>query len=663
MPDMNDINTALSHIDPADRNTWVKIGAALKTELGEDGFNTWDNWSQNADNYDAKAARSTWKSLKPGYVNIGTLFYHASQNGYKPSREVASAPRKPKINAETRKQIQAAAAAATQQENLRVKLLAQNIWSQSRKASPDHPYLQRKQITDQTCLTSVRLNQYKGQNNIIVPIFYNGEIVNLESIREDGSKKLLSNGQVKGAYGLIGDISKLENGLYFAEGYATAASIHAATRAPVIITINAGNISEVAKHLAHTIPHDTRVVFAADNDANATGFKKAVEAQKHLPNSRVLMPAFSMHATHQFMQTHDGKLPSDFNDLHVISGLDEVRNQFSQLNVEHSTPKSEIDYPEGVTYTNEIPDYSPESMGFSADSSDGKSATTESTIHTTLKNTGSTRTSASQETASQDQPVNTIEHVQEQSAEAAPIKHDSWRPSRLLQFMHPHPPHPMPDEIDKHYFRIGDNNYHHKKKPEVCAFIDKGNQLKTDLNSSIVVGSLITIAESRGWNAIKVTGNAEFKRSVWIEASLRGMNVHGYKPSEIDHAMLEGRRKEKENRTNNASRNEKSTASPESKSHKQLMAESFLNDKPKDAIAKYPELAGAYAGVEAMRRKIQSAGLPQAAEKAAMDKATEIAAHSISKGQIPKMQVVEEETTTTITTTIHETEETKELVR
>ena len=375
-------------------------------------------------------------------MNIGTLFYHASQNGYKPSREVASAPRKPKINAETRKQIQAAAAAATQQENLRVKLLAQNIWSQSRKASPDHPYLQRKQITDQTCLTSVRLNQYKGQNNIIVPIFYNGEIVNLESIREDGSKKLLSNGQVKGAYGLIGDISKLENGLYFAEGYATAASIHAATRAPVIITINAGNISEVAKHLAHTIPHDTRVVFAADNDANATGFKKAVEAQKHLPNSRVLMPAFSMHATHQFMQTHDGKLPSDFNDLHVISGLDEVRNQFSQLNVEHSTPKSEIDYPEGVTYTNEIPDYSPESMGFSADSPDGKSATTESTIHTTLKNTGSTRTSASQETASQDQPVNTIEHVQEQSAEAAPIKHDSWRPSRLLQFMHPHPPIP-----------------------------------------------------------------------------------------------------------------------------------------------------------------------------------------------------------------------------
>lgn len=663
MSDINDINTALSHIDPADRNTWVKVGAALKTELGEDGFSVWDNWSQNADNYDAKAAHSTWKSLKPGYVNIGTLFYHASQNGYKPSREVASAPRKPKMNAEARKQTQAAAAAATQQENLRVKSLAQNIWRQSRQANSEHPYLKRKQITDRTCLASVRLNQYKGQNNIIFPIFHNGEIVNLESIREDGSKKLLSNGQVKGAYGLIGDISKLENGLYFAEGYATAASIHAATRAPVIITINAGNIPEVAKHLAHTIPHDTRVVFAADNDVNATGFKKAVEAQKHLPNSRVLMPAFSMHAIHQFMQTHDGKLPSDFNDLHVISGLGEVRNQFSQLNVEHSTPKSEIDYPEGVTYTNEIPDYSPESMGFSADSSDGKSATTESTIHTTLKNTGSTRTSASQETASQDQPVNTIEHVQEQSAEAAPIKHDSWRPSRLLQFMHPHPPHPMPDEIDKHYFRIGDNNYHHKKNPEVCAFVDKGNQLKTELNSSIVVSSLITIAESRGWNVIKVTGNTEFKRFVWMEASLRGMNVHGYKPSEIDHAMLEKRRKEKENRTNNASRNEKSTASPESKSHKQLMAESFLNDKPKDAIAKYPELAGAYAGVEAMRRKIQSAGLPQAAEKAAMDKATEIAAHSISKGQIPKMQVVEEETTTTITTTIHETEETKELVR
>jgi putative DNA primase/helicase len=34
-----------------DRELWVRVGMAIKSELGEDGFNLWDEWSRAADNY------------------------------------------------------------------------------------------------------------------------------------------------------------------------------------------------------------------------------------------------------------------------------------------------------------------------------------------------------------------------------------------------------------------------------------------------------------------------------------------------------------------------------------------------------------------------------------------------------------------------------------
>ena len=74
MSDIDDIRSALSYIDSHDRDTWWQVGAAVKDELGENGYDLWDEWSQRADNYDNRAAKSTWKSLKPGNFSIGTVW-------------------------------------------------------------------------------------------------------------------------------------------------------------------------------------------------------------------------------------------------------------------------------------------------------------------------------------------------------------------------------------------------------------------------------------------------------------------------------------------------------------------------------------------------------------------------------------------------------------
>lgn len=38
MSDIDDIRSALSYIDSQDRDTWWQVGAAVKDELGENGY-------------------------------------------------------------------------------------------------------------------------------------------------------------------------------------------------------------------------------------------------------------------------------------------------------------------------------------------------------------------------------------------------------------------------------------------------------------------------------------------------------------------------------------------------------------------------------------------------------------------------------------------------
>jgi putative DNA primase/helicase len=106
----------------------------------------------------------------------------------------------------------------------------------------NHPYLAAKGIT----AASVPLSVCAKIPTKAICIYWcrsytSAKIVNLQSINQDGSKRFLAGGQVKGGYAVVGDASKtengIENGIVIAEGYATAASIHQATGKPVIVAV------------------------------------------------------------------------------------------------------------------------------------------------------------------------------------------------------------------------------------------------------------------------------------------------------------------------------------------------------------------------------------------------------------------------------------------
>ena len=76
---------------------------------------------------------------------------------------------------------------------------------------------------------------------------------------------------------------------------------------------------------------------------------------------------------------------------------------------------------------------------------------------------------------------------------------------------------------------------------KAVAFHDHGTRLATDQTHPAVVRDLAAIAEHRGWRAIQVKGEDDFRREVWLEARARGLEVKGYKPRERDQQELDRR--------------------------------------------------------------------------------------------------------------------------
>ena len=94
------LTTALYSIPAEDRDTWVQMGMAIKSELGDAGFTLWDAWSQRFDRYKAADARAVWRSIKGRYngVSIGSLYHQAKEYGW-----LGEAPARHQPSAEERR--------------------------------------------------------------------------------------------------------------------------------------------------------------------------------------------------------------------------------------------------------------------------------------------------------------------------------------------------------------------------------------------------------------------------------------------------------------------------------------------------------------------------------------------------------------------------------
>jgi hypothetical protein len=95
-------------------------------------------------------------------------------------------------------------------------------------------------------------------------------------------------------------------------------------------------------------------------------------------------------------------------------------------------------------------------------------------------------------------------------------------------------PH-VPEDVRKRFVQVGAKYFF----PDGArAFTDRGHRLTTPSENTEVIKSLVSIAHARGWNEITVTGTERFRRDAWHEARLLGLEVRGYKPTDVEDQRL-----------------------------------------------------------------------------------------------------------------------------
>lgn len=193
------------------------------------------------------------------------------------------------------------------------------IWAASLPVS-EHAYLDKKAVLNH----GLRLSR----DDLVVQVLdSDGVVHNLQFIKPNGDKKFLFGGRVEGcSFTIPGGPD-----LYLCEGYATGATIHAATGGTVICCFNAGNIEPVALEVRRICP-DQDIVICADNDrftGGNPGIKFAENAAKRI-NASVVFPVFN--------DDDETLKHTDFNDLAKISSIDAVKTQIKTPNKKQPFP-------------------------------------------------------------------------------------------------------------------------------------------------------------------------------------------------------------------------------------------------------------------------------------------------------------------------------------
>ncbi|CAM3291924.1 toprim domain-containing protein [Halomonas lysinitropha] len=152
--------------------------------------------------------------------------------------------------------------ARREQEHAQAAAQARQRWEHGRPPDPGHAYLKAKEVKP--------YGLRQQGDTLLVPLFFNGALVNLQRIAPDGGKRFLPRARLKDTASLVGRLAGAGR-VYLAEGWATAATLHEATGHPVVAAMTANNLATVARTLRQRLPSEVAITVAADNDQNTPG--------------------------------------------------------------------------------------------------------------------------------------------------------------------------------------------------------------------------------------------------------------------------------------------------------------------------------------------------------------------------------------------------------
>lgn len=215
-------------------------------------------------------------------------------------------------------------------------------YNQAHWAYSNHPYLKKKGFSENFYLKQDSrgslLIPLRDENNKIWSvqrIFPNGDkIIGIIKTKEEKEQGIEYSAKKSGCFHIVGAKS-LEHCKEFiiTEGFATAATIHKVLNKPVIMGVDAGNLVKIVETLKNKFKN-VPITLIADNDRKRElkglsniGVETAKEIQQKFSDVKIIIPKISNQEAEQGM--------SDFNDIYLKKGLNEVRKQLNFIDFQN----------------------------------------------------------------------------------------------------------------------------------------------------------------------------------------------------------------------------------------------------------------------------------------------------------------------------------------
>ncbi len=184
------------------------------------------------------------------------------------------------------------------------------------------PYLTAKGLEWPQATINRTLIREGGENfpagSLVIPLTNEaGELLNVQLIRADGTKRYLHGGQKAGAF------HRIDGGELVAvvEGYATGLSVHQATGASIYCAMDCSNLSAVAQIARRQHPK-ARILLCGDNDEHTQGNPGKTKAEQAAAaiGGLIALPPIS----------------GDWNDHHRAHGLTATKEAIMSASATHT---------------------------------------------------------------------------------------------------------------------------------------------------------------------------------------------------------------------------------------------------------------------------------------------------------------------------------------
>lgn len=170
--------------------------------------------------------------------------------------------------------------------------------------------------------------------------------------------------------------------------------------------------------------------------------------------------------------------------------------------------------------------------------------------------------------------------------------------------------------------KLGHTEYRFRGDSSRVAFTESTFKLATDTNSPSVARSMVDVAQARNWKGLRVSGSEDFRRLVWLEASVRGVKAIGYEPNPADLDVLQ--REQQARQTNRIEPTRQAESEPTASSADKSSARGSGSRK---------------AVVAAIEAILVAKGVPEAKRAAVLAAANEKLAQRLRAGITPKVKI------------------------